>query len=76
MEEQKHIHEHKNVGRIDEIVLGTPSRGGSITAKVDWSYPEEASKLVDNALAERERASIKHQESLQRETEMNNKKRE
>lgn len=62
MEEIKNWHE--NIGRIDELTMGTPSKGGSITVKVDWSKPEEAEELINNALEQRRKAYKRFLEEL------------
>ena len=65
MEEHKHTHE--NIGNIDEFTIGTPSKGGQVAVKVDWSKPDEASLLIQNALNVREIMAKKHMKSLEEE---------
>ena len=65
MEEHKHTHE--NIGNTDEFTIGTPSKGGQVVVKVNWSNRDEASLLIQNALSVRTIMSKKHKESLEEE---------
>lgn len=59
MEEQviRHIND-----RASSVEIGTPSKNGAVKIYFDAGNPEEARKLVDNALAIRRYAAAQHEQ--------------